>query len=306
MSTVANVIDRLYREYLYPPSNQPSRARLNGALAIDATAIPLEVADGLLTPEEIDLLGEGIVIEIEQEWMLVTAWSSPNLTVVRGHQATTAATHDDGDLVYIAPDFTRSQVFNAVCDAVVDLYPDLYTVRTDYHPTEAAPSEVDSSAVAPHSYRYASTGSGDSRWVQIPDVEFLFDFPEVGSEVALQLPPGLPQGLAGWLTYFASFSRPTAETDDLTSSTGTWRMEEGWMKIIIADALATLIGSAPLDQATLDYITNILQAQGFPIRDAVSLQSALLRVRKEWISRASDRLRAKYPISTVSNKVVYT
>merc|ERR1711881_241117 len=54
---------------------------------LDASATTLAVADGTK-------FAAGDVIQVEDELMLVTATSSNDLTVTRGHAGTTAAAHD--------------------------------------------------------------------------------------------------------------------------------------------------------------------------------------------------------------------
>jgi len=290
--TVKQLIDRLYREYLTPPGSQPTRARLDGDLTAVATTVPLVVSDGLLTPEEIDLLGEGVIVEVDSELMLGTGWSSPNLTVVRAATAwtdTTATTHSDGAFVYLAPDFTRLQVFDAVADAIVDLCPPLYHARTDMATVGTSAWEVPVDAVDSHIFRYQS----GSRWREA-DTELLDDFQMSSTGKAVQFDPDVPSGTGGWLTTFHQFPRPTAETDDLESA--SWAIERPWVKIIMIDALATLVGTTPLQNVTVDLLTQLLEQQGYSISDATSLRNGLIALREAWIDRAAARLRTRRPI----------
>ena len=285
MSTVAQVIDRLYREYLYPASNQPSRALLNGALDNSTTTVPLTT--GILTPEEVDLIGEGVVVEIGQEQMLVTAYTDPNATVVRAWNGTDAATHSDGDAVYLAPMFGRRQVFDSVADAVVDLYPELYSVKEQVYPTAVGPVDIDANAVEVQSYTYKDSGR-----LYRAEVAFFDDF----GNPKIQFGAGVPSGKQGYLTYFAKFPRPTAETDDLGDTDDAWAIPEEMVRIILVDAFASLVASRQGDGLSVDFIVELLQREGFDTRDSRQVLGGLIGLRAEWVSRAQRRQRQTTPL----------
>ena len=65
----------------------------------------LTYESGLFSSEEENLLGNGALIEIDQEIMLVTAanTSTRTLTVSRGYAGTDAASHTDGANLFINP-----------------------------------------------------------------------------------------------------------------------------------------------------------------------------------------------------------
>lgn len=90
---------------------------LNGA--IDASTTTVTVTDGSVFPSEGDFR-----ILIDSEAMLVTARSTNDLTVVRGVDGTTAATHSDTTNVVIVP----------TASAFTKLLDDVYLGRSDRPP----------------------------------------------------------------------------------------------------------------------------------------------------------------------------
>ena len=131
MAAVSTLVDRIYRDFLNKPDDLSAFSRLDGAMT-DTTGTTLTYESGLFSSEEENLLGNGALVEVDQELMLVTAanTSTRTLTVSRGYAGTTAATHLDSTNVFINPTFPRKSVFDAVADNIVRLYPSLYNVTT--------------------------------------------------------------------------------------------------------------------------------------------------------------------------------
>ena len=127
MAAVSTLIDRIYRDFLNKPDDLSAFSRLDGAVS-DTTGTSITYESGLFSSEEENLLGNGALVEVDQEIMLVTAanTSTRTLTVARGYAGTTAATHSDKANIFINPTFPRKSVFDAVFDNIVRLYPSLY------------------------------------------------------------------------------------------------------------------------------------------------------------------------------------
>ena len=116
MSTIGNLVDRTYREYLEPMDDIVSYTTLSTGINTTDTSV---VFNGdLLSVEEEDSLDAGAIIEIGQELMICTDLNAVTntITVTRAARGTTAASHTSGDLIKIAPPFPRINVFDAVCD----------------------------------------------------------------------------------------------------------------------------------------------------------------------------------------------
>ena len=102
-TTIGDLVDRTYREYLEPMEDLVSYTTLETGINASVTSV---VFDGdLLSVEEEDALDAGTIIEIGQELMLCKDLNTVTntITVTRGARGTTAATHTAGDLIKIAP-----------------------------------------------------------------------------------------------------------------------------------------------------------------------------------------------------------
>ena len=129
-TTIGDLVDRTYREYLEPMEDLVSYTTLETGMNASVTSV---VFDGdLLSVEEEDALDAGTIIEIGQELMLCKDLNTVTntITVTRGARGTTAATHTAGDLIKIAPPFPRKVVFDAVKDQINNLFPTLFAVET--------------------------------------------------------------------------------------------------------------------------------------------------------------------------------
>jgi hypothetical protein len=296
MSTVAAVIDRVYRDYLYPASDRPAMSRLTTTVTNAGTSIVYN--PGLFTPEEEALLGAGSLIEIGCELMLIIVPNieSRTLTVVRGQNGTTAAIHTAGDSIYVAPVYPRQVVFDAVADNVVRLYPTLWAVETDAITTDTIPVELESDAVEIIKFMYPDTDtiSGSTRWMHAT-ASLLTDFPYVTSTVAIQFHESVPSGRAGYLTYKRKFPRPTVETDDLTISSGTFLLLPQWERIIAVGAAVDVISARDIDLATQEFITETAAAESFPVGSGEKIRNSLIRYYEYLISQAQRDLRHRYP-----------
>ena len=131
-TTIGNLIDRVYREYLEPNDDVQSFSILRLGLSADAADTTVNYSNDYLTSEEEDALEPGAVVEINQELMLVTSLSTSaeQLTVKRAWKGTTLAVHSVDDIIKINPIFTRKAVFSSVSDQIENLYPTLFAVET--------------------------------------------------------------------------------------------------------------------------------------------------------------------------------
>lgn len=296
MSTVAQLIDRVYRDYLFPVVDRPAMSRLTTTVTNAGTTVVYN--PGLFTPEEEALIGGGTLIEMERELLLVTVAdiNARSLTVVRAQNGTAAAAHTAGCPIYIAPTYPRQVIFDAVADNVVRLYPTLWAVETDTIVTATTPVEIEGDAVEIIRFIFpdTDTSSGTTRFLSAP-VELLTDFAYVTSTVAVQFTGAVPTGRTGYLTYKRKFSRPTAETDDLAT---TFLLDGAWERIVAVGAAADAVVGRDIDLATPDFITETAAAEAFPLGSAEKLRISLLRHYAYLINQAQRDLRHRYPVGT--------
>jgi len=288
------LIERAYRDYLYPAADRPPRTTLAATIASGTTTV--QFTDGLLTPEEEALLGAGTLIEIDRELMLVTAINTTThtLTVIRNQEGTTAVAHTIGAGLFVAPVYPRQVLFDAVADNVVRLYPSLWSVETDEITTASAPVEVESDAVEIVKFMYPDTSSisGSTRWMH-GAAELLTDFSYVTSTVAIQFHESVPTGRTGYLTYKRRFLRPTKEDDDLSTDFG---VDRSWDRIIVVGATLDAINARDIDIATQNFITETAAAEAFPVGSGEKIRNALIRYYEYLLAQAKRSLQHRYPL----------
>ncbi|MFH2071693.1 MAG: hypothetical protein ABIJ75_02455 [Actinomycetota bacterium] len=296
--TLDAVIDRLYRDHLYPPNQQPAQTTLNGALTNVATAVTL--TDNVLTQAEEDAIGAGTLLEVDRELMRVTAVGTwPALTVTRGALGTTAAAHDTLKPVIVTPLYPRSSVFDAVCDSIEALNDrDIFTIATSDtftatdSLTEVPATVIEVLSVHHRIYEASTTTTG----YRPGSFEFLKDQPtDVSSTTkAIQL-YGIPVGHTTYYVYKTYFTRPTDETYDLTDDAPN--MPERFIKLITLGALIDLLAGADLDARSVEYITEALNAQGFPVGSGRDLVRSMVTVYEYRLEQAARRLNRDYPMT---------
>lgn len=284
MSTVGQVIDRVFREYLHLVDDQPVQTPL--ASGVDDTTTSWVLASSLLAPDEADVYVEGSMVECGRELALITNVdasafpTSITLTVIRGMAGTTAAAHSSAAMVVAAPTFPREAVFDAVCDNVVALYPSLYRVGSS-DVTVAGYVEVPAATIDPIGFTYTSGPT-----ICTGNVQLFTDLAPAVSSTGKAVTINAPHGKAGRLTYRAMFDRPTAEADDLVATIG---LDQSWERIIVVGTAAQVLAGRELDQVTQEYVTEQIRGQGYPVESASRQRNELIRLYQLMLARASSR-----------------
>ena len=299
MAAVSTLVDRIYRDFLNKPDDLSAFSRLEGGINDSVTSLSYEA--GLFSSEEENLLGNGALIEIDQELMLVTAanTSTRTLTVSRGYAGTTAAAHSDEANLYINPTFPRKSVFDAVADNISRLYPSLYNITTTNVTSNSTYAEVP-----------ATTVSIVNSWVQNADgdqytsagIELLTNFPPSSTNTAVQF-SNTSNGKTVYLVVKRKFGRPTAETDDLSTACF---LEDSYHQIVMIGAVADIMGATDVDASTQEFITEKLAAENYPIGSGERLRNALLRLRSLLIDEARGDLRSLYPQAVAIGNINYS
>ena len=299
MAAVSTLVDRIYRDFLNKPDDLSAFSRLEGGINDSVTSLSYEA--GLFSSEEENLLGNGALIEIDQELMLVTAanTSTRTLTVSRGYAGTTAAAHSDEANLYINPTFPRKSVFDAVADNISRLYPSLYNITTTNVTSNSTYAEVP-----------ATTVSVVNSWVQNADgdqytsagIELLTNFPPSSTNTAVQF-SNTSNGKTVYLVVKRKFGRPTAETDDLSTACF---LEDSYHQIVMIGAVADIMGATDVDASTQEFITEKLSAENYPIGSGERLRNALLRLRSLLIDEARGDLRSLYPQAVAIGNINYS
>jgi hypothetical protein len=288
MAAVSTLVDRIYRDFLNKPDDLSAFSRLDGAINDSVTSLTYE--SGLFSSEEENLLGNGALVEVDQEIMLVTAsnTSTRTLTVARGYSGTTAASHNDKSNIFINPTFPRKSVFDAVADNIVRLYPTLYNVTTITTTANSTYQEVAASTVEVLS-SYVQNASGEQ--YTSAGIELLKNFPPSTTNTAVQF-YNTSNGKTVYLVVKRKFVRPSAETDDLSTAC---LLEDEYQQIVMVGAVADIVGATDIDATTQEFITEKLAAENYPVGSGERLRNALLRLRSLLIDEARGNLRSLYP-----------
>ena len=289
MAAVSTLVDRIYRDFLNKPDDLSAFSRLDGAMS-DTTGTTLTYESGLFSSEEENLLGNGALVEVDQELMLVTAanTSTRTLTVSRGYAGTTAATHADQTNVFINPTFPRKSVFDAVADNIVRLYPSLYNVTTTNVTSTSTYAEVPASTVEVLT-SYVQNASGEQ--YTSAGIQLLRDFPPSTTNTAVQF-FNTSNGKTVHLVVKRKFVRPTSETVDLATDC---LISDEYEQIVMVGAVADIVGATDIDASTQEFITEKLAAESYPVGSGERLRNALLRLRSLLIDEARGNLRSLYP-----------
>lgn len=272
MTTTADLIDRAFRDYLTPPGEQPTRFKVDtGGIDDSSTTLPVDVT--MLGPEQQDAIGVGTLIEGETgELFLIEAVTGDppsSLTVRREMYETTAQALAAGKYLFLAGDDhkARKSVFDGVADAVSALWPDLYDIDVWETVAEAGPTEIPEDAVTVTNVEYRD----GARWLPARGWKELRKHPYVSTDRAIQL--GHRYAGCDILVHFRRKPvRPTAETDTLEDLL----VDEAWSKVVVVGAVAQVAANQDLDRATIDFITEALEAQGVEISGA-DIRNSLLQ-----------------------------
>ena len=332
-TTIGNLVDRCFREYLEPMDDLNSYTAVASGSGFNASATSISFNADLLTQEEEDMMDAGTIIECEQELMYCTDVDTVNntITVVRGVLGTEPTGHTEGKIIKIAPVFTRKAVFDAVVDQINNLFPTLFAVDTQSVTTGTGYTLLGTyDAPGTHNYvvsilsaisQYTDFSSGsDTTGVNFAPVTCsLIELPNpftytdstgtertitysTGPDVAHAVQfSGISAGHTAYVTFKKRFIKPTVESDTLA----TIGIDTEWEPIIMTGVAAQLIAGRDIPTVTTDYITDQMSVQGYPVGSTNSLRNSLLQYQQLLLNQARKYLRAKYPEAVSVDGMVY-
>tara|TARA_B100000427_G_scaffold180439_1_gene150052 strand:+ start:1136 stop:2140 length:1005 start_codon:yes stop_codon:yes gene_type:complete len=330
-TTIGNLIDRVFREYLEPNDSLTPYSALASSLTDSATTVSYD--NNLVTSEEEMVMDAGTILECEQELMYCTGIDTVNnqITVVRGALGTTAAEHSSGDIIKIAPVFTRKAVFDAIVDQIENLYPTLFAVATqsvtsnegytllgtydtpgDYNylvsPLKAVSQFTDFSA-GTDTTDVAFRGVG-VELIQLPNPFTYTDADGTERTITYSSGPNVVnavqfRGIAAGHTVYVDFKKkfvvPTAETSTLA----TVGLESEYEPIIMAGVAAQMISGRDIPVVTTQYVSDQLGVQNFPVGSSNTIRNSLLQYQQLLIQQARKNLRARFPEAVTFANVNY-
>lgn len=288
MATLGQLIDRCYLEYLTLPTDQPVVATLNGAVLAGATSITLTTTT--LAPEELDLIGLGVIVEVDRELFRVLDFDEGTgvATVTGAMFGTVAAGHASGAEVRIAPAVTRQGVFNALADEIASLWPDLWAPRTRLTVLSQFTPIEDTLAVGAQSVVDSEDPDESIPFKWMP---YLGDHQYPGLHI-----PARYTGRVAYVTYQRKFPKPTTEATDLVA---TLFMDESWDAMLIAGAASKLLAGREFDRTTVDFLSQAIEAQGIRLGEITNVSTALWRYRMMLMDRAHRALLSEQGTNTV-------
>jgi hypothetical protein len=326
-TTIGNLVDRVFREYLEPADSLESYSYLTGGISNSSTTIGY--ANDMFSVEEEDALDAGTIIEIGQELMFSTALNTVTneITVVRGARGTTAAAHSAGDLIKVSPTFSRKAVFDAVSDQIENLYPTLFAVETKSITAKTGinvlSGATDNYLIAPVKAisQYTDFDAGQDstisqfRGVSVELVDLPNPFTYTDSEGAEQTVTytsgpnkvnamqsyGITAGKTIYVSFKKKFVTVTSESDTLASI----GLENEYEPIVMAGVAAQLIAGKDVPSLTANYITQQIQVQNVPIGSSNSIRNSLLQYQQLLIQQARKDLRARFPEPVSFNSITY-
>jgi hypothetical protein len=308
-TTIGNLVDRVYREYLEAPDKVESYSYITGAISDSDTTIAYD--GNLFSVEEEDALDAGAIIEIGQELMYATALNTVTntITVTRGARGTTATAHTTGDIVKIAPAFPRINVFNAVKDQIENLYPTLYAVEVQTIASAAGYVALegadDNRIVAPIAAvsQYQTLADGSETTVQFRGVAMeLIDVP---TSVAASGKVVQFSGINNGVNVHCTFKKKFGEVSNEASTLADIGLETEYEPIIMAGVAAQMISGKDIPTYTAEYITEQMQITNYPVNSSSNIRNSLLQYQQVLINQARKDLRARYPEPVSLNSVVY-
>lgn len=289
MSTTAQIITRTQRQLLSGVVEE--RNKLSATITATATSCVLTY--------DLGSVRQGSVIEIGSEQVYV--WDvievSKTLTIERGFNGTTAATHTGGSVCTINPRFPRNQILEAVNDELADLSSPvngLFQVKNldlTYNSSNRQmnlPGALDIIDLIDVRYRYRADD-----YKQVSSYKLLRNMPtkDFGSTFGLQIDSDVSNGDIR-ITYKAPFGRVVAEADDLQNISG--------FPVVAEDIL--VIGSQIRLMASREVKRNFTESQGdtrrsdeVPSGAVANSITNLLRMRRDRITAEAQRLARLYP-----------
>ena len=302
MSTLGQLIDRTYREYLRPVEEQEPLTQvanldsITGGQGLTSTGTTLQYKEGLFTPEEEELIGAGSVLEIDSELVMVEDINtvSREITIERGRLGSTAAEHLEDTDIILKPKYPRLNVTNAIGDQVIGLFPALYAVKKTTlttSSTQFVEMPAGTQRILQAKIDNSTTGGTTTSYTDVP-LELLTDFAGSTTDAAVQFPTTPTSGKSVYVVYASKFTRPSAETDDLNSVSG---LEDFHEQIVMVGAVAQLSSELDVDASTQNYITENLEQRGVPVGSGERLRNALLRYYGVLLDRARREQRSRFP-----------
>lgn len=169
----------------------------------------------------------GVIIEIDYEQMMVISNTTVTLTVIRGWNGTTAASHTAGAIVNIEPRFPKQSILNEIINELRALPQSIYTTGTAVLTFASNTNRVDLSGATGTVYRVIHADranfDGASYPGYKPELQLIrnADTTSFASGYAVALQGGLSYGQSATIRVVYAKSLATATLTNATDLQGT-------------------------------------------------------------------------------------
>lgn len=290
MTTAAELVQRTETHLL--GSINEKRNRLDAALGDTTTSTVVLTYDA-------GPIAQGARIEIDAEEMYVWAVNGQSVTVERGFNGSTAATHDDNAHVIVNPRYPRHVILRALNDDLADLSSPsnglykLSTVDLTYSPAHDGYDLTDvTNLVGILDVTYEEPARRD--WTPIAGWRLRRDLPtsDFASGNAIFLPYGFP-GATVRVRYKAGFSSITYTTADVEATSG---LPSSAIDIPPLGAAARLVAGREVPRNQIESQPATRRADEVPPGAIANSARALLAFRQQRIADEASRLSSQTPL----------
>ena len=289
MATVATVINRTQRQLL--SGQVEEKNKLSGAINASATSVA--------TLYDLNGLRPGTVFEIDSEMFYVweSSVSSKTLTVERGWNGTTAASHANNAIITVSPRFPRAQILEAMNDEIADLSSPvngLYQMKivdTEYNGTDPMINlPVFGSVIDLYDVRLRYTSDD---YPLIRKVQLIRDLPtsDFPSGYAIKFNQRSRSGDLR-VTYKAPFQSVASESDNLQTVAGIATSMED---IVALGAQIRLMSPREIRRNFIDTQGDTRRSDEVPAGAIGNSITNLLRLRRDRITAEAMKLAKQYP-----------
>lgn len=289
MATVATVINRTQRQLL--SGQVEEKNKLSGAINASTTS--------LATLYDLNGLRPGTVFEIDSEMFYVweSSVSSKTLTVERGWNGTTPASHANNAIITVSPRFPRAQILEAMNDEIADLSSPvngLYQMKivdTEYNGTDPMINlPVFGSVIDLYDVRLRYTSDD---YPLIRKVQLIRDLPtsDFPSGYAIKFNQRSRSGDLR-VTYKAPFQSVASESDNLQTVAGIATSMED---IVALGAQIRLMSPREIRRNFIDTQGDTRRSDEVPAGAIGNSITNLLRLRRDRITAEAMKLAKQYP-----------
>lgn len=291
MATTADLIASTYR---YAQLHRTLRlARLNGGITNSATTLTIEYGVATLQPNT--RLG----IELED----VHVWAASALTgnpVLRGANGSTAAAHSDDVTVYLNPEASPWDVFNALNDELASLSSPmngLYKIGTAELTWNPARQDYDLSGVTSLldilNVRYDSN-NGSYNWPVLPREAWRLKRNSETDDFATGFALSLMTEVGGDIrvVYKTGFTALTSLTTDVNTTGG---LPSTANDLLAIGAAIRILAGRPVRRASLSNQGDTRRAEEVSTTDTIQSIAALRQLRRDRIAEEAAVLAQANP-----------